>query len=189
MSDAKPPPPPPVVVGIDVGAETTKAVLGPSLGLEIVRNAHGGHATPSAVTFRGRGRLVGEDAAEARNADANTVLHVGRLLLGGEGGDDPLRAFYRFRRGEGGSVEVELDGARREFVPAAVLAMLLSKVRRNVGETVRRKLEGGAGGGGGDARYVLALPPDLAGSGPVAAAVLDAAYAAGCGAASLTSGP
>lgn len=183
MSDAKPPPPPPVVVGIDVGAETTKAVLGPSLGLEIVRNAHGGHATPSAVTFRGRGRLVGEDAAEARNADANTVLHVGRLLLGGEGGDDPLRAFYRFRRGEGGSVEVELDGARREFVPAAVLAMLLSKVRRSVGETVRRKLEGGAGGGGGDARYVLALPPDLAGSGPVAAAVLDAAYAAGCGAA------
>ena len=95
-----------------------------------------------------------EDAAEARNADANTVLHVGRLLLGGEGGDDPLRAFYRFRRGEGGSVEVELDGARREFmdgleVCAALAAEYCDAARQSAGG-------GGAGEEGGLASALAA---------------------------------
>ena len=179
---------PTVVVGIDVGSESTKITLGSTLDYEIVRNAHGGHTTPSSVTFRGKQRLIGEDATEAKNADANTVLHIARLLMGGggdadkDGEEDPLSAFYRFSRKKEDdgthSVSVEYDSSTREFTSSAVLAMLLGKVRRGVEETVSRKT-GGDASGMGAARYVLAVPPGTTDA--ARAAVRDAAFAAGCG--------
>lgn len=182
---------PTVVVGIDVGSESTKITLGSTLDYEIVRNAHGGHTTPSSVTFRGKQRLIGEDATEAKNADANTVLHIARLLMGHDGGngnsnagdDASLSAFYRFSRTQDDdddgthAVSVEYDSATRNFSSSAVLAMLLGKVRRGVEETVSRKTGGGSGLGA--ARYVLAVPPGTTDA--ARAAVRDAAFAAGCG--------
>ena len=177
---------PTVVVG--VGSESTKITVGSTLDYEIVRNAHGGHTTPSSATFRGKQRLIGEDATEAKNADANTVLHIARLLMGGggdadkDGEEDPLSAFYRFSRKKEDdgthSVSVEYDSSTREFTSSAVLAMLLGKVRRGVEETVSRKT-GGDASGMGAARYVLAVPPGTTDA--ARAAVRDAAFAAGCG--------
>ena len=180
------PPTPTVVVGIDVGTESTKVTLGSALDYEIVRNAHGGHTTPSAVTFRGKQRLIGEDAAESRNADANTVLHIARLLVGDSGANakgEDLSAFYRFSRtheDDGSrSVSVEYDSSQRTFSSAAVLAMLLGKARRGVEETVSRKTGKGDASGMGAARYVLAVPPGTTDA--ARAAVRDAAFAAGWG--------
>ena len=190
---------PTVVVGIDVGTESTKITLDSTLDYEIVRSAHGGHTTPSSVTFRGRQRMIGEDATEARNADGNTILHVGRLLGSGGGGgsggstdgsnddeSDALAAFYRFHRTqqEDGTytTSVEYDSSRRDFTASAVLAMLLGKIRRGVEETVARKTGGSSDSksvGSAQYKYVLAVPP---GTGEAAkSAVRDAAYAAGCG--------
>ena len=150
-----------------------------------MRNAHGGHSTPSTVQFRGRARLAGEDACEAKNATADTVLHVGRLVesVAAEE-DDALAAFYRFDRArqENGShdVSVEYDGERKTFTSTAVLAMLLGKVRKCVEDTVARKLgDGAAAAAASETKYVLAMPPGA--SDEAKAAVRDAAFAAGCG--------
>ena len=100
-----------IVVGIDLGALTTKVTLGSSHDFELVRNAHGGHSTPTAVTFAGkhRARLLGEDAAEFSRADENTVWMLDRLLVNSLNGDaasdgnavnvgeDLLAAFRRFQ--------------------------------------------------------------------------------------------
>jgi len=181
-----------VTVGIDVGTQTVKAVLGPSHDYEIVRCGMGGHSTPTAVTFRDRERFIGERAAESRSADGNTVFHLNRLLPGGgaaaaaddddDGGGDALSEFYRFETaassgGEGTSASVRYDGSRRTFSSSALLAMLLGKVKGSVDATVDRL--GGGGGAGRKCKYVLTLPP---GSSPAAErAVLDAAHAAGMG--------
>ena len=72
------------VVGIDLGTLTTKITLSSTHDFEIVRNAHGGHTTPTAVTFAGptRPRLLGEDAADISRGDENTVWMMDRLLTG-----------------------------------------------------------------------------------------------------------
>mmetsp|Transcript_1190 Transcript_1190/g.2102 ORF Transcript_1190/g.2102 Transcript_1190/m.2102 type:complete len:730 (+) Transcript_1190:311-2500(+) len=173
------------VVGVDIGSESTKCVLGSAHDFEVVRNAHGGHSTPSTVQFRGRARLAGEDACEAKNANADTVLHVGRLVESvAADEDDALAAFYRFdrTRQENGShdVSVEYDGERKTFTSTAVLAMLLGKVRKCVEDTVARKLgDDAAAAAASETKYVLAMPPCA--SDEAKAAVRDAAFAAGCG--------
>ena len=44
-----------VTVGVDIGAQATKIVLGSTVGCEIVRNDVGGHATPTVVEFSNSG--------------------------------------------------------------------------------------------------------------------------------------
>jgi len=180
------PPPPAITVGIDLGSETTKAVLGPSLDYELIRNDQGGHTTPTSVTFRGPTRLIGEAASEARRADAGTVLHVSRLLpgMGMEDDGDAFREFCRFRT-DGTSSTVDYGGdPDRTFSAPALLAMLLGKVRRDADAAVRR-LSGGDDGDGGSGKsgpprkYVVALPPGS--SAAARSAVADAAFAAGLG--------
>ena len=63
------------IVGIDVGTLTTKITLSSQHDFEIVRNAHGGHTTPTAVTFAGftRPRLLGEDAVDVGRGDVNNI--------------------------------------------------------------------------------------------------------------------
>ena len=85
-----------VAVGIDIGSESTKVTLGPSLSCEIVRTASGGHTTPTAVSFAGGERHMGETASRKGK---NAVLHLNRLLMGGllksSGNDeeDPFEPF------------------------------------------------------------------------------------------------
>lgn len=106
---------PVVVVGVDLGTLSSKVTLllndAPTTSTstytststqqqhEIVRNAHGGHDMPTAVTFfssSGYHRGIGEDATDWYKGDENTVWGIGRLVLlssvaatasgGGEGG-------------------------------------------------------------------------------------------------------
>eukprot|EP00521_Asterionellopsis_glacialis_P018087 CAMPEP_0195297712 /NCGR_PEP_ID=MMETSP0707-20130614/22039_1 /TAXON_ID=33640 /ORGANISM="Asterionellopsis glacialis, Strain CCMP134" /LENGTH=87 /DNA_ID=CAMNT_0040359605 /DNA_START=11 /DNA_END=271 /DNA_ORIENTATION=- len=68
-------------VGIDVGSISTKVVLGPSKGCEIVRSEGGSHTTPTAISFSETdgGRMIGETA----NLKASTTLvHLNRLVPG-----------------------------------------------------------------------------------------------------------
>ncbi|EED87358.1 heat shock protein-like protein [Thalassiosira pseudonana CCMP1335] len=73
-----------ITVGIDLGTLQTKVTLGPTYDHELVRNSHGDHTLPTAITFPGqhRARLIGEDAADVSRADGNTVAMLDRLLVG-----------------------------------------------------------------------------------------------------------
>ena len=198
-----PPPPPVVVVGIDLGALATKVTLGPSHDHELVRNAHGGHATPTAVTFPlRRARLLGEDAAEASRADGNTVGALERLLPGatdggGDAEDDVLAPFRRYEvrapppGGAAAEPQVSVPNAGGgAYSGTALVAMFLGNVRRNAAATLARLAAGGRADGDGAAaaaadrlHFAFAVPPSYP---PAArAALADAAHAAGATRASV----
>jgi len=177
-----------VTVGIDIGTLNTKVTLGPTHDHELVRNAHGGHVTPTAVTFAGksRARLLGEDATEVARADGNTVGMLERLLVDSLDGEivdgdinkDDLAEFLRFdwRKGEG---TVYIPSMDEEFTSTALLAMFLGRIKRNVLSTVER-LDGDRKDSdmstSADLQFVFAVPPSYSES--TRNALVDAAYAA-----------
>ena len=127
---------PGVVVGIDIGSETTKIVLGSSNGCEIVRNEVGGHTTPTAVSFSGKTRQIGQTASLKGK---NSITCINRLLNGEmEKSNDAFQAFYMFEIDNEGFAVVEYDGSRRSFSPSAISAMLLGNIKKSVIATIDR---------------------------------------------------
>jgi tetratricopeptide (TPR) repeat protein len=166
-------------VGIDIGAETTKVVLGSAYSREIVRTDAGLHSFPTAVSFQGVSRHVGETAT---GSSKNKIVHLNRLLLPPKEDNDFLKDFYAFDAkvsDDDGTttVAVEYQGdATKEFSASALVAMLLSSIQKNVQATIKRM-----GGSEEDAKsnvsYLLSVPPKS--SPEFCTQVLDAAYAAG----------
>jgi len=178
---------PTAIVGIDLGALTTKITLGQKYDHELVRNAEGGHTTPTAATFSGkhRARLLGEDAAEMSRADGNTVGMLDRLLVDSLKSDadnddeDALAAFRRFQlltSNEQTLPKVYIPNMEEEYSTTALMGMLLGRVKRNVIATIAR-LEGGKSSDNfGNLHFVFAIPPSYPQS--TRNALMDAAFAA-----------
>jgi molecular chaperone DnaK (HSP70) len=180
-----------ITVGIDVGAESTKVVLGSSFSCEIVRSPAGLHTTPTAVGFQGNLRQVGETASQKSN---NCILHLNRLADLKE--DDPFAPFYQFHYDfpttsttTTTTVTVEYAGESKQFSSSAILAMLLSSVRERVMSTIQRMQSSSSSSTKkeketetvpeDDIMYFLSLAPDS--SKVTKEQMLDAAYAAGIG--------
>jgi molecular chaperone DnaK (HSP70)/tetratricopeptide (TPR) repeat protein len=143
-----------VVVGIDLGTQTTKITLSSTHDYEIVRNAHGGHVTPTSITFSGptRPRLIGEDAVDVSRGDENTVWMLDRLLIdsccchsnGAEGDKDgakeeeSIEKYARFQHDKL-SNSVYIPNMDESYDTTLLLSMLLGRVRRNVLSTIQRR--------------------------------------------------
>lgn len=168
-------------VGIDLGTQTTKITLSSAHDFEIVRNAHGGHTTPTAVTFAGltRPRLLGEDAADVARSDGNTVWMLDRLLADAAAADENvsksdgerLEDFARFQFDKTTN-SVYIPNMDKTYDTTALLAMLLGRVKRNVLATIQRRT------GSADEEeleFVFAVPSNYTQS--TRQAVMDAAYA------------
>jgi len=179
-----------VLVGIDLGALTTKITLGPNHDHELVRNAHGGHTTPTAVTFSGkhRARLLGENAAEVTRADGNTVSMLDRLLVdslddNGKEVEDVISKFQRFEMRTSSESDarqnqnkVYIPNMDEEYSTTALAAMLVGNVRGNVMSTIAR-LEGNNTTAKADnLHFVFAVPPSYPQS--TRNELMDAAYGA-----------
>lgn len=181
-------------VGIDIGSISTKVVLGPTMDCEIVRSEVGSHTTPTAISFSDAdgGRMIGETA----NLKAsNTLVQLNRFLPGvidGEipSSDDTFQSFYRFgisSHNDKKGIIVNMPTFKGEgettYDAAAVLAMLLGKIRKNVNSTLTRLASADKtsndNNSSDEIKYILSLPPK---STMAARQVLnDAAYAAGLG--------
>mmetsp|Transcript_19158 Transcript_19158/g.54634 ORF Transcript_19158/g.54634 Transcript_19158/m.54634 type:complete len:113 (+) Transcript_19158:63-401(+) len=74
-----------VVVGVDVGAESTKVVLGQDYSCEIVRNDVGGHTTPTMIAL---GETDKQPRQLGTKVSKNGVYHLNRLLDGEIVSDD-----------------------------------------------------------------------------------------------------
>lgn len=162
-----------VVVGIDIGAESTKVVLGSNFGCEIVRNEVGGHSTASAISFSGNLRQIGQTA---NLKTKNSVMQVHRLLPGEMEDDDKFRDFYQFEFDGGIVSNLEYDGAARSFEASALLAMLLGKIQINVKATMQRILSLEELN---DVEFEYAISVGTGMQDDAKSDVLDAAYAAG----------
>jgi hypothetical protein len=149
-----------VVVGVDIGTESTKVVvLEDGHDPEIVRNELGGHTTPTLISFdSNNAKLRKVGAAANPNARHNTVLHLNRLLPGerDDAGVDALAPFYQFgfipedsgSPGSSGSIVTNLDynykdgsssASKSSFSSTALLAMLFGNVHKNVLATLHRR--------------------------------------------------
>jgi len=168
-----------ITVGIDIGSISTKVVLGPSKDCEIVRSEVGSHTTPTAISFSDMtgGRNIGE-TANLKAAD--TIVHLNRLLPGVIEDGDTFQSFYRFgicssdnEKGVIVNTPIFKSDQVKEYEAAAILAMLLGKIKKNVNATLQRL------SCSEEVKYILSLPPKSTNE---ARQVLnDAAYAAGLG--------
>jgi molecular chaperone DnaK (HSP70) len=152
-----------VVVGVDIGTESTKVVvLEDDHDPEIVRNEVGGHTTPTVISFDANNTKLRNIGATANtNARHNTVLHLNRLLPGerddiDDAGIDALERFYQFSlvTDDSGCSVTNLDYNHKEasssdvkatFSSSALLAMLLGNIHKNVQSTLRRRQQPIAG--------------------------------------------
>jgi len=168
-----------MIVGVDIGTESTKVVLGEEGSFEIVRNDVGGHSTPTTVSLVDRQpRSVGMNTTAHNNN--NSVSHLNRLLSGElpleNGNDDLLSPFYSFWK-DGKLQPLVYQGASTDFSTAALMGMLLSKIKENAKATYARlnpelmELP--------PVSLSLVCPPDL--SEPAQNELIDAAICAGVG--------
>ena len=160
---------PTITCGIDIGSGSTKIVLGPSHGCEIVRNEVGGHTTPTAISFSQLGRQIGATASLKTG-----IIHLNRLIDGEMDENDTFVKFYKFSHDDEG-VTVDDNGSSRIFQPAAVLAMLLGKIKSNVLATIERVT--GKPADPATISYNLSVGPGT--SEAAQKQLLDAAYGAG----------
>jgi len=171
-----------MMIGVDIGAESTKVVLGEEGSFEIVRNDVGGHSTPTTVAFVERQpRSVGRKTSSNTN---NSVSHLNRLLSGeltmdenDNGKSDLLSPFYPFWK-DGQLQPLTYQGTSTNFSNVALLGMLLSKIKDNA-KTTYARLVGGESSTMDLSPICLSLvcPPDLSDEGQQE--FIDAAFCAG----------
>jgi molecular chaperone DnaK len=126
------------VVGIDLGTTNSCVAFLEGDKAVVIPNAEGSRTTPSIVAFASAGeRLVGQMAKrQSLTNPENTVTAVKRLI--GRKRSDPAIAQhlgavpYTVTESDNGDARVSLkgpDGAMRDYSPAEVSAMVLSKMK------------------------------------------------------------
>ncbi len=116
----------PLFVGIDLGTSNSSAAVFDGQEVQLVRNAQGGHLTPSVVRIDARGHVsVGARARRFLDSDAaNTRAEFKRLMGTGAGIEFPAARASR----------------RPEELAAEVLRSLLADVREQTGVSVERAI-------------------------------------------------
>ena len=123
------------VIGIDLG--TTNSCMSVMEGGEpvVLENSEGRRVTPSVVAFTKSGeRLVGDAAKrQAVTNSKNTVYSIKRFMgrKYAEVEEERKRVPYKVVSGTNGDayVEVEVEGKPKQYSPAEVSAMILSKLK------------------------------------------------------------
>jgi len=123
------------VIGIDLG--TTNSCMAVMEGGEpvVLENSEGRRVTPSVVAFTKTGeRLVGDAAKrQAVTNSKNTVYSIKRFIgrKFSEVEEERKRVPYKVVAASNGdaAVEVEVEGKAKQYTPAEVSAMILSKLK------------------------------------------------------------
>ncbi|KAJ5658361.1 Heat shock protein hsp88 [Penicillium longicatenatum] len=123
------------VVGIDLGAQSTKIGVARNKGIDIIANEVSNRQTPSLVGFSARSRHIGEAAKTQETSNLkNTIGSLKRLI--GRSFDDPdvkLEQQYNSANicdvnGLAG-VEVNYLGKKEKFTATQLVAMYLTKIK------------------------------------------------------------
>ncbi|KAJ5082613.1 Heat shock protein hsp88 [Penicillium argentinense] len=123
------------VVGIDLGAQSTKIGVARNKGIDIITNEVSNRQTPSMVGFNNRSRHIGEAAKTQETSNLkNTVASLKRLV--GRAFNDPdVELEQKFNtanicdvNGLAG-VEVQYLGKKEKFTATQLVAMFLTKIK------------------------------------------------------------
>ena len=122
-------------IGIDLGTTYSCVGVVKAEGVEIIANDQGNRTTPSYVAFTDKERLIGDAAKNqvARNPE-NTIFDAKRLI--GRNFDDKAVQddmkhwpFSVVSKGGKPVIEVNYQGALKQFHPEEVSAMVLTKMK------------------------------------------------------------
>ena len=143
------------MIGIDLGTTYSCVGVYKNGKVEIIQNEQGNRITPSVVGFTPEGRLVGDGAKnQAVLNPSNTVYDVKRLI--GRGFHEVIRPpsslylllnhdvvsqetvamdrklwpFTVLNQNGKPAIEVEMNGARKVFLPEEISGMVLTKMRQ-----------------------------------------------------------
>lgn len=131
-------------IGIDLGTENTRVAVFRYDKVEIIPDEEGRRSMPSYVAFTERERLIGSPAKSRITLNPENTIHgMNRFLpLGFRAlqhgfhgqplaGDKLPLPFHVSGKVRGVVIEVDYLNKRRSFTPMEILAMILSKAKRN----------------------------------------------------------
>ena len=133
------------IIGIDLGTTNSCVAVMENGEPVVIQNAEGGRTTPSIVGFTAKGdRIVGLPAKNQMVTNPkNTVYSVKRLIghrFGELKGEATKLPYTILDHGDDVRVQVQENGANKEFSPQEISAFILQKMKKTaedyLGETV-----------------------------------------------------
>ncbi|KAJ5097349.1 Hsp70 chaperone Hsp88 [Penicillium angulare] len=123
------------VVGIDLGAQSTKIGVARNKGIDIITNEVSNRQTPSLVGFSARSRHIGEAAKTQETSNLKNTIGSLKRLIGRPFDDPDVQLEQRYNtapivdvNGLAG-VEVNYLGKKEKFSATQLVAMYLTKIK------------------------------------------------------------
>ncbi|KAJ5578120.1 Hsp70 chaperone Hsp88 [Penicillium hispanicum] len=123
------------VVGIDLGAQSTKVGVARNKGIDIITNEVSNRQTPSLVGFSARSRHIGEAAKTQETSNLKNTVGSLKRLVGRSFTDPDIQIEQEFNTaalvdvdGQAG-VEVSYLGKKEKFSATQLVAMYLTKIK------------------------------------------------------------
>ncbi|RGP77613.1 glucose-regulated [Fusarium longipes] len=123
------------VIGIDLGTTYSCVGVMQKGKVEILVNDQGNRITPSYVAFTEDERLVGDAAKNQAAANPTNTIYDIKRLIGRKYSEKTLQGdvkhfpFKVVNRDDRPVVQVEVDGAKKQFTPEEISAMILGKMK------------------------------------------------------------
>jgi L1 cell adhesion molecule like protein len=135
-------------IGIDLGTTYSCVGVWTDDRVEIIANDQGNRTTPSYVAFTAEERLIGDAAKNQSAMNPRGTVFDAKRLIGRRFDDEEVKKdmktwpFKVVDKDGAPSVEVEYLGETRQFTPAEISAMVLSKLKdtaeAKIGKTVKK---------------------------------------------------
>ncbi|KAJ5574923.1 Heat shock protein hsp88 [Penicillium hetheringtonii] len=123
------------VVGIDLGAQSTKIGVARNKGIDIITNEVSNRQTPSMVGFNARSRHIGEAAKTQETSNLKNTVASLKRLVGRSFNDPDVELEQKFNTAKivdvNGLAGVEVDylGKKEKFTATQLVAMFLTKIK------------------------------------------------------------
>ncbi len=126
------------IIGIDLGTTNSCVAIMEGGDPKVIENTEGNRTTPSVVAFTDKGeRLVGQIAKRQAITNPTRTLYAIKRLIGRKYSDPEVKkmretAPFKIVEGKDGDAKIEVDG--KEYAPAEISAMVLSKMKQTAEE-------------------------------------------------------
>ncbi len=133
------------VIGIDLGTTNSCVAIMEGGDPKVLTNAEGGRTTPSVVAFTDKGeRLIGMLAKRQAVTNAEKTIFAAKRLIGRKYSDKEVQKSkeivpYKIVEGPNGDAYIEADG--KQYSPAEISAMVLTKMKQTAEEYLGEKVE------------------------------------------------